>query len=315
VTAEAAERSKMVLVSASSRVVLDRPVLLTASAAYAGPPNPFERANFSAPLLLVLHTPSLSALTGRERDEVKTLVNLGYSRFADVWLTAGTHDFGARLVQTPPRAGVDDEGLAGLPDAVNRCAARSRLRAGFDWERLVESANGRDRVLDAYAGAMMTAVADVVDALAERDRGQLLMACGTGKTLTALWITEALGAIRTLVLVPSLSLLEQTLREWLAEASKPFPYLAVCSDETVVPEHDEPVPYVSDLGVPVTTEPDDVSEFLRRPGRRVVFATYHSSPVVADAQKARRVPRRRARRARPVVSGDRGREVLVAGPD
>jgi hypothetical protein len=45
------------------------------------------------------------------------------------------------------------------------------------------------------------------------DRGQLITACGTGKTLTALFISEKLAADRTLVLVPSLSLLAQTLRD------------------------------------------------------------------------------------------------------
>jgi predicted helicase len=43
------------------------------------------------------------------------------------------------------------------------------------------------------------------------DRGQLIMACGTGKTLTALFIAERLESKRTLVLLPSLSLLKQTL--------------------------------------------------------------------------------------------------------
>jgi predicted helicase len=43
------------------------------------------------------------------------------------------------------------------------------------------------------------------------DRGQLIMACGTGTTLAALFINEEMGATRTLVLVPSLSLLKQTL--------------------------------------------------------------------------------------------------------
>ena len=47
------------------------------------------------------------------------------------------------------------------------------------------------------------------------------MACGTGKTLAAMWIAEQLAAERTLVLLPSLSLLAQTLREWTANATKP----------------------------------------------------------------------------------------------
>jgi predicted helicase len=46
----------------------------------------------------------------------------------------------------------------------------------------------------------------------------MIMACGTGKTLAALFIKEKLAAQRTLVLVPSLSLslLAQTLCEWRA---------------------------------------------------------------------------------------------------
>lgn len=55
---------------------------------------------------------------------------------------------------------------------------------------------------------------EVVKGFDQAGRGQLIMACGTGKTLTALFIKEKLAAEQTLVLVPSLSLLAQTLREW-----------------------------------------------------------------------------------------------------
>ena len=78
------------------------------------------------------------------------------------------------------------------------------------------------------------AIRAVVKGFAADDRGQLIMACGTGKTLTALFIAEKLNAKRTLVLVPSLSLLAQTLREWTANASEDFDCLAVCSDQTVI---------------------------------------------------------------------------------
>ena len=40
------------------------------------------------------------------------------------------------------------------------------------------------------------------------DRGQLVMACGTGKTLVALWAAERLESRLTLVLLPSLLLLD-----------------------------------------------------------------------------------------------------------
>ncbi len=112
------------------------------------------------------------------------------------------------------------------------------------------------------------------------------MACGTGKTLAAMWIAEGLGSSRSLVLVPSLSLLAQTLREWAANASQPFEYLAVCSDETVVGV-DQFVPVTAELGFPVTTNPSVIAAFLRRRGRRVVFATYQSSPQIAAAHRQR----------------------------
>lgn len=114
------------------------------------------------------------------------------------------------------------------------------------------------------------------------DRGQLIMACGTGKTLAALWIAERLGSQRTLILVPSLSLLVQTLREWSANAASAFDSLAGCSDETVAGQ-DEFVANTAEMGLPVTTDPDQIAAFLRRRGPRVVFATYQSSPQVATA--------------------------------
>jgi superfamily II DNA or RNA helicase len=133
------------------------------------------------------------------------------------------------------------------------------------------------------------ALAAVLAGFEAHDRGQLIMACGTGKTLVGLWAAEALGATRTLVLLPSLSLLAQVLGEWTANASEPFPFLPVCSDPTVRGE-DEWVSTIADLGFPVTTDPAQVAAFLRRRGRRVVFSTYQSSPRIAEAQALGRVP-------------------------
>ena len=79
------------------------------------------------------------------------------------------------------------------------------------------------------------------------------MACGTGKTLVSLWIREALQAERTLVLVPSLTLLKQTIREWLLNADSEFEFLPVCSDDTVR-EHDGMIAHVSELGLPATVD-------------------------------------------------------------
>jgi superfamily II DNA or RNA helicase len=127
------------------------------------------------------------------------------------------------------------------------------------------------------------ALREVVSGLRDADRGQVVMACGTGKTLVARFLHDELSARRTLVLVPSLSLLKQSLREWLSQGS--LDYLAVCSDSTVTPsDADAVVSSTTELGVPVTTDPDEIGAFLRRRRGGVVFATYQSSPAVADAQ-------------------------------
>ena len=81
------------------------------------------------------------------------------------------------------------------------------------------------------------------------------MACGTGKTLVALWAAEKLGVKNVLVLVPSLALVRQTLHEWLKETRwDNFSYLCVCSDPTVVRGADNMVVRQSDLDFPVTTD-------------------------------------------------------------
>ena len=64
-------------------------------------------------------------------------------------------------------------------------------------------------------------------------RGQLIMACGTGKTLTGQRITEALKSETTLVLLPSLLLLSGTMNEWLQHTKVGFHYLPVCSDASI----------------------------------------------------------------------------------
>jgi len=108
------------------------------------------------------------------------------------------------------------------------------------------------------------------------ERGQMIMACGTGKTLTALWVAEQMDSHKTLVLLPSLSLLKDTLREWTAQATTDFRFLPVCSDVTVRGS-DPFVSSTSELGFPVTTDPVEIASFLRGDGRLVVFSTYQSS--------------------------------------
>ena len=127
---------------------------------------------------------------------------------------------------------------------------------------------------------------------AGHDRGKLIMACGTGKTFTALKIAERVadengGAAKILFAVPSISLLSQTLREWTAQSQLDLRAFAVCSD-TKVSRAAEDIGSV-DVAIPVTTNPEqlavDMGHRKRAKGLTVVFTTYQSLPVVAAAQK------------------------------
>ncbi|WP_238381065.1 DEAD/DEAH box helicase family protein [Alkalilacustris brevis] len=68
------------------------------------------------------------------------------------------------------------------------------------------------------------ALAHVRDGLAKADRGKMIMACGTGKTFTALKIAEDLAGKgkRVLFMVPSLALMSQTVREWTNDTETPI---------------------------------------------------------------------------------------------
>lgn len=161
--------------------------------------------------------------------------------------------------------------------------------SGIDWPTHVAHLRPRRFRAKKPRPHQRQAVAEVLKGFKSGDRGQLTMACGTGKTLAALFLTERLEAVRTLVLVPSLSLLSQTLREWLSNTSSGFVPLAVCSDETVA-DHDAVVATTTELAMPVTTDPAEIATFLRGRGRRVLFATYQSSPRIAEAYGLGRVP-------------------------
>ncbi|MCU6433972.1 Helicase associated domain protein [Undibacterium sp. Jales W-56] len=135
------------------------------------------------------------------------------------------------------------------------------------------------------------AIDAAVQGLHSAERGQLIMACGTGKTYVTLWVKERLSAHSTLVLVPSLGLLSQTLREWTFAATSPFEVLCVCSDQTVGKKgDDESIHTVADLAFPVTSDADAIKRFLAGAGNRVVFSTYQSSAIVALAQADATIP-------------------------
>lgn len=143
------------------------------------------------------------------------------------------------------------------------------------------------------------AIKNVSYGLETADRGKLIMACGTGKTFTALRLAEEVAGKggKVLFLVPSLSLLSQTLTEWTQESTLPMHSFAVCSDSEVGKKRDKDDDYqmlVHELRYPATTNPKALAnEFNKRQDDdhiNVIFSTYHSIQVISDAQKNNGLP-------------------------
>tara|TARA_B100000989_G_scaffold198039_1_gene149548 strand:+ start:89 stop:3943 length:3855 start_codon:yes stop_codon:yes gene_type:complete len=132
------------------------------------------------------------------------------------------------------------------------------------------------------------AINDVLKGLNDVNKGQVIMACGSGKTLTSLWIKERLSSENTLVLLPSLGLLRQTVKNWNTHQRKTFKWLCVCSDSTVAKDKknkDQWITNTSDLGISVTSDLSKIKEFLLIGGNKVIFSTYQSSGLICKVQK------------------------------
>ena len=133
------------------------------------------------------------------------------------------------------------------------------------------------------------AIKDTVEYFKTKERGKVIMPCGTGKSLTAFWIANRLKAKSVLIAVPSLALLQQTLKVWTREyliaGIKPD-WLCVCSDQTVSDDQDDFVSNIYELGIDVTTDKNEIKKFLKsKANTKIVFTTYQSGKVTAQGAK------------------------------
>lgn len=124
-------------------------------------------------------------------------------------------------------------------------------------------------------------------------RAQILMPCGSGKTLVGRWLATSLHARTTIVFVPTLSLLTQTLRVWRTDTTAPFDALIACSDTTagratqaVLDDRLNALPDWASSDVKATTNPGVLTRHITTHNRSrplVIFSTYHSAAVTARA--------------------------------
>ena len=169
-----------------------------------------------------------------------------------------------------------------------------------DWEELDNGISGTKAITEhkKVRPHQQDALDEAMKYYKEHDRGKLIMACGTGKTFTALCIAEQLTDCRgkVLFLVPSIALLGQTLREWCFDAQKPIRPICICSDSEVSRTHtkddDTNITSVEELAFPASTSVEQIKQQYfalqhdKREGMLVVFSTYQSIERIAAAQSA-----------------------------
>ncbi|HCQ8733131.1 TPA: DEAD/DEAH box helicase, partial [Enterococcus faecalis] len=143
-----------------------------------------------------------------------------------------------------------------------------------------------------------TALEYALEHFTTKDRGQMIMAPGTGKTFTSLKIAEAFSKkenkqFKVLYLVPSIQLLTQTLRGWNNDTELKITSMAVTSDRDASRGEDgtEDIK-ASDIGYPATTSTEkllknweDMKKTQQTADMIVVFSTYQSIDVIGNAQK------------------------------
>ncbi|MER6686333.1 DEAD/DEAH box helicase [Streptomyces olivaceoviridis] len=110
-----------------------------------------------------------------------------------------------------------------------------------------------------------------------RSRGHIVSACGTGKTLTALRIAEALHARHLLVAVPSLDLIAQWAAATRAD-DRTEPLMAVSSLKA------DKHPLLAAAGMQSTGSGEYLAYWLSRHKKATVFVTLDSLPRIEETQ-------------------------------
>ena len=216
----------------------------------------------------------------------------------DSFFTAsGQKPFSHRYIVTTVNEWTDnaEKSLIGQQIGVSRIDLHDLENSLIDWAKYSPSEEPELKEKFAPRPHQQTAIDKVKLGLKEAGRGKLIMACGTGKTFTSLKLAEEMAGSgkRVLFLVPSLSLLSQTLTEWTQQSTTPLHSFAVCSDSEVGKKKKKAAEDVvetlaHELRYPATTDGAKLAQEIKSrhdsQHMSVVFSTYHSLQVINQAQ-------------------------------
>ena len=220
----------------------------------------------------------------------------------DSFFTAsGKKQFTRRLIVDTTRREWSEHAeaaLSGQTVETQRIGLHELENSPIDWSVYAPNKPVKLKAKKQLRDHQIAALDAVEKGLAAADRGKMVMACGTGKTFTALKIAEKLAGSgkQVLYLVPSLSLMSQSITEWTIESATPLRSFAVCSDNQVGKRKnsdDLGDINVHDLVYPATTDVKTLAAKIEHPHdgeMTVIFSTYQSIQVISEAQKQYGLP-------------------------
>lgn len=180
-----------------------------------------------------------------------------------------------------------------LENQVTRIDRNDIEQANIDWSTYTGGKPTGRKTFDPRPH-QREAIDGCLDAFQSADRCRLIMACGTGKTLTSKRLQEELcpdGLV--LYLAPSIALVGQNMRDWVNQTRTPIRTFVVCSDPTAskLPKGEDAdvTSTLLDVPFPASTDAGTLASRLKKHRKSgettVVFSTYQSIEAIHEAQE------------------------------
>lgn len=191
-----------------------------------------------------------------------------------------------------------DEAINQLSKSVQQIGLSDLRNSQVDWESFIPSRPNEVKVKNVKKTRpyQNDAINLTIEYFKENDRGQLIMAPGTGKTFTSLKLVEKMAkqtnkeTFNVLYLVPSIQLLSQTLIGWNNDTELSMHSFAVTSDRNASKKKNDDELSAKDIGFPATTDSEKLlSNYKKIENNQrdlmVVYSTYQSIEVLHEAQE------------------------------
>ena len=228
---------------------------------------------------------------------VDSFISTAHRAFIDDLTLKTTYFSNLIWVSTTLRWGANaEETLKGQDIPVTRINMHELEASPVDWDKLLKGDTGKAALREGKQPRkhQLEAMKAAHEYFRVHDRGKLIMACGTGKTYTSLEIIEQETGGKGLILfmVPSIALLGQSLNAWMTDTKYRMKAVCICSDSKASKRNDfdNDETSIIDNPLPATTNINSIKRQLLgykdTDGLVVVFSTYQSIDVLAEAQRA-----------------------------